>query len=63
MITEDPLVFMETVKDAIRYYDERKVHLQDVFDTFMEGTEGEGSAAESDATMYGGMGGLTKKES
>ena len=58
---EDPLVFMETVKDAIRYYDEKKgTFIRCV--RFIYGRDRRGSsAAESDATMYGGMGGLTKK--
>lgn len=63
MITEDPLVFMETVKDAIRYYDEKKENssfIRCVRRIYARDRRGS-SAAESDATMYGGMGGLTKK--
>lgn len=63
MITEDPLVFMETVKDAIRYYDEKKENSSFIrcVRRIYARDRNKSSADESDATMYGGMGGLTKK--
>ena len=62
-ITEDPLVFMETVKEAIRYYDEEK---KSSFIRFIRYLYAKGrkksSADEHDAAMkHGGMGGLTQK--
>ena len=63
MITEDPLVFMETVKDAIRYYDEKKENSSFIrcVRRIYARDRNKSSADESDATINGGMGGLTKK--
>ena len=61
-ITDDPEVFVKTVKEAIKYYDEKRGSFIRLLRRIYARDRKKSSADEYDASMkYGGMGGLNKK--